>query len=146
MSRVIALVCAAVAGGVVALQAPANALLAHRVSDLGAALVSLAISALLIAAVLVVTGDPGRLSGLASFRPEYLIGGLGGAMIVAIGLIAVRPLGVGGLTSVLVAAQLLVAVVADRYGWFGVQHIGLSVGRVAGLVLVIAGTVLVTRA
>jgi transporter family-2 protein len=115
------------------------------VSDLGAALVSLALSVTIIGVLLLIVGHPSRLSGVSAFRPEHVIGGLAGAAIVAVSLVAVRPLGVGGLTSVLVAAQLIVSVVADRFGWFGVNHVGLSPGRWAGLALVIAGTVLVTR-
>ena len=40
MSRVVAILCTLVAGGVVALQPPANAALARHVSDLGAAFIS----------------------------------------------------------------------------------------------------------
>lgn len=146
MSRALAFVCALAAGTLVGLQAPANALLAHRVSDLGAALISLAVSVCIIAALLLVLGHPGRLGGLAPFRAEYLVGGLGGAAVVGIGIVAVRPLGAGGVTAVLVAGQLLVAVLADRLGWFGLHHVGLSAGRWAGILLVIGGTVLLTRA
>ena len=60
-------------------------------------------------------------------------------------LIAVRSLGAGALTALLVAAQLGVALLADRLGWFGLHHVGLSAGRWAGLVLVVGGTVLITR-
>ncbi len=145
MSRPVAVICALAAGGLVALQAPANSSLSEHVSDLGAALVSLALSTTIIGALLLLVGHPGRLSGLSSFKPEHLIGALAGAAIVAVSLVAVRPLGVGGLTSVLVAAQLIVSVAADRFGWFGLHHVGLTSGRWAGLALVIAGTVLVTR-
>jgi bacterial/archaeal transporter family-2 protein len=145
MSRPVAVICALAAGGLVALQAPANSSLSAHVSDLGAALVSLALSTAIIGALLLTVGHPGRLSGLSAFRPEHLTGALAGAAIVAVSLVAVRPLGVGGLTAVLVAAQLIVSVVADRFGWFGVNHVGLTPGRWTGLALVIAGTVLVTR-
>jgi transporter family-2 protein len=64
---------------------------------------------------------------------------------VTIGLIAVRPLGAGGVIALLVAGQLLIAVLADRFGWFGLHVVGLGAGRIAGLVLVIAGTLLITR-
>jgi transporter family-2 protein len=145
MSRPVAVICALAAGGLVALQAPANSSLSAHVSDLGAALVSLALSVTIIGVLLLIVGHPSRLSGVSAFRPEHVIGGLAGAAIVAVSLVAVRPLGVGGLTSVLVAAQLIVSVVTDRFGWFGVNHVGLTPGRWAGLALVIAGTVLVTR-
>jgi bacterial/archaeal transporter family-2 protein len=145
MSRSVALICTLLAGGLVALQPPANAALATHVSDLGAAFVSTAISVAVIGLLLVLTGHPGRLSGLSAFRPEYALGGIAGATVVAVSLVAVRPLGAAGVIALLVAAQLVVSLAADRYGWFGLNHVGLSAGRVAGALLVIAGTVLITR-
>jgi transporter family-2 protein len=145
VSKPVALICALAAGGLVALQPPANAALARHVSDLGATLVSLTISLVIIATLLVTIGHPSRLSGLSHFRPEYAIGGIAGATIVSVSLIAVRPLGVGGLVAVLVAAQLVVSIFADRFGWFGVHHVGLTPGRWAGVALVVAGTVLIVR-
>ena len=47
--------------------------------------------------------------------------------------------------ALLVAAQLVVSVIADRNGWFGVHVVGLSAGRLIGLGLVIGGTLLITR-
>jgi bacterial/archaeal transporter family-2 protein len=145
MSRGVAIVCTLVAGGLAAIQPPVNAALAKHVGDLGAAFISLVISLVIIAALLLVAGHPGRLSGLGSFRPEYLLGGIAGATIVGVSLVAVRPLGAGGLIALLVAAQLVVSVLADRLGWFGLHHVGLGSGRVVGLILVIGGTVLITR-
>jgi bacterial/archaeal transporter family-2 protein len=145
MSKPLALICALAAGGLVALQPPANAALADHVSDLGAALISLAISAAIIGVLLVTIGHPGRLSGLSEFRAEHLVGGIAGASIVGVSLIAVRPLGVAGLTSALVAAQLFVSIFSDRFGWFGLHQVGLTPARWVGIALVIAGTVLVTR-
>jgi transporter family-2 protein len=145
MSRPVAIICTLAAGGLVALQPLANAALARHVGDLGAAFVSLAISIAIIGALLLLVGQPARLTGLASFRLEYLLGGIAGAAIVAVSLIAVRPLGAGGLIALIVASQIVVSVVADRFGWFGIHRVGLGAGRVLGVVLVIGGTVLVTR-
>ncbi len=145
MSRLLAVICSLAVGGLVALQPPANSALAEHVGDLGAALISAAISITLLGVLLVVFADPSRLSGLSAFRPEYAIGGIGGAAVLIVGLIAVRPLGIAGVISLLVAGQLVVSVIADRFGWFGVEHVGLSLGRLAGLALVVAGTALITR-
>jgi transporter family-2 protein len=145
MSRAVAFIVAFAAGLLVSAQAPANADLATRVGDLGAALISLLIAITVIGVLLLVLGRAGRLSGVTEMRPEHLLGGLGGAAIVYVGLVAVRPLGVGGVIAVLVAAQLVGSLVIDRFGWFGVAHVSLSPGRIAGLVLVIAGTLLITR-
>jgi bacterial/archaeal transporter family-2 protein len=146
MSRGLALICTLAAGGLVALQPPANAALAEHVGDLGAALVSLLISTAIITVLLLAAGHPGRLSGLSAFRPEYALGGIGGAAIVAVALATVRPLGAGGVIALLVAAQLIGGIVVDRFGWFGLHHVGIGVERLLGLALVIAGTLLIVRA
>jgi transporter family-2 protein len=145
MSRGVAFVCTLAVGLLVGLQPVVNARMGQHVGDLGAAFVSIVISLVVIAVVLLVAGHPSRLSGLSAFRPEWVIGGVGGAAVVTIGLIAVRPLGAGGVIALLVAGQLLIAVLADRFGWFGLHVVGLGAGRIAGLVLVIAGTLLITR-
>ncbi len=145
MARSVALIVTLAVGGLIALQPPSNAALSHHVSDLGAALVSAAISATLLGALLLAFGHPSRLSGLSAFRPEYVIGGVGGAAVVAVSLIAVRSLGVAGVICLMVAGQLAVSLLADRFGWFGVQQVALTPGRWVGLGLVVAGTLLITR-
>jgi transporter family-2 protein len=145
MSRPVAFILTLAIGLLVALQPPANADLAKHVGDLGAALVSLLIAAVVIGVLLLAFGQPARLSGITGFRPEHVLGGLGGALVVYIGLVAVRPLGVGGVIALLVAAQLAGSLVIDRFGWFGVPQVALSAGRLGGMALVIAGTLLITR-
>lgn len=145
MTRTVATVCTLAAGLLVGLQPAANAAVSDHVSDLGAAFVSLAVATAIIAVLLLVVGHPGRLAGVTSIKPVELLGALGGAAVVAVGLAAVRPLGAGAVIALLVAGQVIIAVVADRLGWFGLHHVGLGAGRLLGVALVIVGTVLVTR-
>jgi bacterial/archaeal transporter family-2 protein len=145
MSRTVAIVLTLAAGLLVGLQPPANAALSRYVGDFGAAFVSITISMAVIGTLLLVIGHPGRLSGLGSIGPQYLIGGLGGAAVVSTSLIAVRLLGAGAVVALLVAGQLVMAVLADRLGWFGLQRVDIDVGRTIGLLLVIGGTILITR-
>src|SRR5436305_6840140 len=142
MTRTVAIIGALAAGALVGLQPPANASMAQQVGALGAALISMAISIFIAAVLLVAFGDPGRLSGLSHFRPEWLIGGVGGAAVVTVGLITVRPLGAGAVVALLVAAQLVISVLADQLGWFGTHH-ALTPGRVSGVVIVMLGTALI---
>ena len=67
------------------------------------------------------------------------------AAVVTAGLIAVRTLGAASVVALLVCAQLIISILADRLGWFGLHHVGIGAGRVIGVALAIAGTVLVTR-
>jgi uncharacterized membrane protein YdcZ (DUF606 family) len=145
VSRTLAIVCALGAGALVGLQPPANAAMSRHVGDLGAALVSVVITITVMALVFAVFGDAHRLSGLRGFRPEWAIGGLGGAAVVGVAIVAVKPLGAGAVVALLVGAQLFSSIVADRLGWFGTHHVALSPARIIGFLLVVGGTVLVTR-
>ena len=128
-----------------ALQPAANASFSKLVGDLGAAFASLVISAVLIGVLLLAFGHPGRLSSLGSIRAEHVFGGVAGAAIVAVTLVAVRSLGAGTLVSLFVTAQLIMAMVADQFGWLGLQHHAIHATRLLGVALAIAGTILVTR-
>ncbi len=145
MTRPVALICTIAAGLLVGLQPAANAAMSEHVGDLGAAFVSVVVTTAIIGVLLLVVGHPGRLSGVTGIRPVQLVGALGGAAVVTIGLAAVRPLGAGAVVALLVAGQVIVSVIADRLGWFGLHQVQIGFGRVLGIVLVVAGTVLVTR-
>jgi uncharacterized membrane protein YdcZ (DUF606 family) len=145
MSRTAAIGITIGAGLIVGLQAPANAALSEHVGDLGAAFVSIAVAFMIISVLLVIVGHPGRLSGIGGARPEQFLGGVGAVAVVTAGLIAVRTLGAGAVVALLVCAQLVITVLADRLGWFGLHHTPIGVGRALGLALAVAGTVLITR-
>jgi transporter family-2 protein len=145
MSRAVAIGITIGAGLIVGLQAAANSALSDHVGDLGAAFVSVAATFTIVSLLLLIAGHPGRLSGLSAARPEQFLGGVGGAAVVIAGLIAVRTLGAGAVVALLVCAQLVISILADRLGWFGVHQVGIGAGRLVGLALVVAGTVLITR-
>jgi bacterial/archaeal transporter family-2 protein len=145
VSRPLALILTLAVGLLIGIQPAANGALSKHVGALGAAFVSLAISLVIVAVLLLSVGHPSRLSGIGQIRPEHLLGGIGGAAIVAVGILAVRPLGAGAVIALLVSGQIVISVVADRFGWFGVHHVSIGIGRSLGVLLVIAGTVLVTR-
>ena len=74
-----------------------------------------------------------------------LVGGLFGAVYVFVALEAVRTLGVSGLTAVVIAGQLTISVVIDRFGLLGVAKQQIGPARIVGLALLAAGVVLVVR-
>jgi transporter family-2 protein len=145
VTRPVALVCTLAAGLLVGVQPAANAAMSKHLGDLGAAFVSLVIATAIIGVLLLVAGDPGRLADVTALRPEHLLGAVGGAAVVTIGLVAVKPLGAAAVVALLVAGQVITSIAADRFGWFGVHHVAISPGRLLGVVLIIAGTLLVTR-
>jgi transporter family-2 protein len=132
-------------GGLVALQAPINSGLGRATGTLPAAAISFTIGTILLVGIVAVTGKIGDVSGAADVRPYYLIGGLLGATYVTTVLLTVRTLGAGGVTAATVAGQLTTSVVIDRLGVLGLEETPITVGRVLGVLLLFAGTLLVVR-
>jgi transporter family-2 protein len=146
VSRGLAVVLVALAGGFVGMQAPINARLGRQVGSLQAATVSFIVGTLALLAISALSS--GGLSSLGSVGkvPWWaLVGGLLGAFYVTVALIAVRTLGASSLTALVVAGQLAVAVAIDRFGLFGIAKQQIAASRIAGLVLLLAGVVLVVR-
>jgi transporter family-2 protein len=86
-------------------------------------------------------------------RPEitgraiaYAVGsGLIGAFVLAAIVLSARLEGLGQTLSLLIASQLLVGLLVDRVGLFGPTVQEISLPKVVGVVLVLAGGVLVVR-
>jgi transporter family-2 protein len=137
---------ALLSGALIALQAPTNALLARGAgSPVNAALVSFVVGTLallLVALALGVRPAPGPVRSL----PWYAwTGGLYGAVFVAIAAFAVPRTGVTLFLTAAIAGQLVMALFLDRLGAFGVPRVDINPGRVAGIILVLGGTLLVRR-
>lgn len=75
--------------------------------------------------------------------PWYFTAGLLGLVVLVAGTVATPILGVGVTTAVLTAGQLGIAIVWDQVGVLGLPEIPISPQRVLGMVLVIAGVVLI---
>jgi transporter family-2 protein len=145
MDRGLAVVLTALAGGLIALQAPINAGLGRSTGSLPAALVSFSIGTLALVAIVVLSGKAGGLSSTFDVSWYYLLGGLLGAVYVTNALIAVAAIGAGGVAAATITGQLVASVAIDRLGLFGLDQVAIGPGRVAGVVLLIAGTLLVLR-
>jgi transporter family-2 protein len=142
----LAVLLTAVVGGAIALQAPINSHLGRQVGTFQAAFVSFAIgTALLFVIAALAKGGLGDLRHVSSVPWYYLVGGVLGMAYVSVVLVTVRSLGAGGVTAATIAGQLAVAVIADRFGWLGLQQKAIGADRVAGLVLLALGVFLIVR-
>jgi transporter family-2 protein len=145
MDRGLAVVLTAIVGGILALQAPINAELGRATGSLGAALVSFTIGTLVLVGVVAVSGEASGLGSTFDVRWYYLLGGVLGAAYVTTALITVRTIGAGGVAAATITGQLAVSVIIDRLGVLGLEKAPLSFSRLAGVVLLMAGTYLVVR-
>jgi transporter family-2 protein len=145
VDRGLAVLLTAVVGGVLALQAPINAGLGRATGQLSAALISFTVGTLLLAVIVALSGEVAGLGSTFEVRWYYLIGGALGAAYVTIALIAVRSIGAGGVAAATITGQLVAAVAIDRLGILGLDRTPITAARVAGVVLLLAGTYLVIR-
>jgi len=103
------------------------------------------VGTLLLVAIVVLSGEAGKVSGAADVRLHYLIGGVLGAAYVTTVLLTVRTLGAGGVTAATVAGQLTMSVIIDRLGVLGLDETPITATRVLGVLLLFVGTLLVIR-
>jgi transporter family-2 protein len=141
----LAIALTAVAGGLVAAQAPINGMLGRSAGKLAAASISFAIGTLLLVAITGVTGSEVKLAEAAKLPWYYFLGGALGAAYVTTVLITVRTLGAGGVTAATIAGQLSTSVLLDRVGAFGLPEKQVTLARVVGVALLAAGVFLIVR-
>ncbi|MEA2363053.1 MAG: bacterial/archaeal transporter family-2 protein [Thermoleophilaceae bacterium] len=145
-SKAIAVMATAVAGGLVAMQAPINSGLGKAIGSLPAASFSFAIGLVALVGITFVSGEGfGQIGEIGGLSWYYLIGGLLGAIYVTTVLISVRTLGAGGVTAATIAGQLLMSVVLDQLGILGLAQRELTPARLLGVALLAAGVFLVVR-
>src|SRR5207248_8379784 len=146
VSKETAVLLTVLVGGLIALQAPINSVLGKRVGTLPAASVSFAIgTTLLIALAFTVGGGFGRLGETRHLQWYYLTGGALGAAYVTCVPVTLRTLGPGAVVAATIAGQLTTAVVIDQLGILGLEKNAITAPRLAGIVLLAAGTFLVVR-
>ncbi|MGZ8695015.1 MAG: DMT family transporter [Gaiellaceae bacterium] len=76
----------------------------------------------------------------------YWVGGGGMGLLVVFTITTTAPrLGTTGVIALLIAGQLAMGVVIDRYGLFGVEQVEVTLPRVLGIVLLAAGAALALR-
>ena len=114
-------------------------------SPVQAAFLSVFITLLGLGALLPFTGGTLKASVLITLPWWTILGGLIGVALVGGAAYLAPTLGAAVLFVCLVAGQLLGASMADYFGVFGLPHRELSATRVAGLVLVLVGALLVSR-
>lgn len=144
MTRFLAVLATLAVGGLIALQPPVNSELGKRTSVVGAAFISTAVSALVLLVIALFAGEVHQVRKIPHVPAIYLTGGLMGAALVSVSLVAVRTLGASGVVAATVTSQLVVSALLDKYGVLGLHKVGLTSTRLLGMALLLAGTALVT--
>jgi transporter family-2 protein len=135
-----------VAGGMIALQAPTNAILSRAGgSPVLAALISFVVGTAGLLVVWLASGNRPRPSAFAGLPWYAWIGGLYGATFVAVAAFAAPRIGLASLITIGIAGQIIMAMALDHFGAFGLPKDPISLARIGGALLVFAGVILVRR-
>ena len=134
------------AGGMVAIQAPTNAMLAKAGgSPILAALISFAVGTVALMITWLVTQHRPAVGAFAGLPWYAWIGGLYGAVYVGVAAYAAPRIGLASLITIGIAGQIAMALWLDHVGALGLPQQPVNLGRLVGALLVIAGVVLVRR-
>lgn len=83
--------------------------------------------------------------GLAEMPWWAPLGGLIGAFAVIAGLFFVGTVGAGTFAGLTITANILMSLLIDKYGMFGMTVHDLTPGRIAGAALMVAGIALISK-
>ncbi|MBV4459852.1 DMT family transporter [Pseudomonas sp. COR58] len=139
------LLLAALAGAVVPFQSALNLNLARGLGHpLWATMVSLVVSVLVLLPVIVALRLPLPSLTQTGMPPLWMwTGGAFGVCFVGLAVVLLPRLGASGFVALALAGQVMSSMVLDHFGWFGLAEKHLTMPRLAGAALLIAGVVLI---
>jgi transporter family-2 protein len=134
-------------GAFLPLQVGVNTKLGAAVgSPLISALISFCVGTIALLSYILITGIPlANAANAKNAPPIAWTGGLLGAFFVASSIILLDKLGAAMTISLIIAGQMLMSLIMDHFGLLGMEVKPISLGRVAGVVLVVAGVVLIRK-
>ena len=143
---VLTIALAVVAGALIAIQAPTNAMLSRPLdSPISAAFVSFVVGTIVLGLLAWLLPSRPDAAGVRALPWYVWLGGLYGAFFVAVAAFGAPRVGVAVLLTAAIAGQLATAMVLDHYGMLGLPRQPIGLDRILGLVLVIGGVILVRR-
>jgi transporter family-2 protein len=139
------LLLAVIAGAVVPFQSAINANLGRGLGHpLWATLVSLLVSILVLLPIMLALRVPLPSMAFISRAPLWMwAGGAFGVCFISLALVLLPKLGASGFMALALAGQVVASLVLDHFGWFGLVQRQVSLPRVLGVVMLIAGVVLI---
>ena len=134
-------------GAMMPLQAGVNGQLARHIdSVLSASLISFVVGSLALLAMVMAQRElPTSLAPFKGLSWWHWTGGLLGVLFVVSAAFAGPRIGALLFMSLVLAGQLTAAVLLDHFGWAGFPQTPVSLGKLAGLVLIVAGVWLIRR-
>ena len=134
------------AGFCIAIQGPINIRLRLAVeSPLLSSAISFLSGGLILICLTVAFGGGTGLKGMQSAPAWAFLGGILGISYVLGNILSIPRLGAVTTICSAILGQMMGSCLIDTFGWFGVSKIPFSLARLAGVVLLLAGVILVQK-
>ena len=139
------LLLAAFAGAVVPFQSAINVNLGRGLGHpLWATLASLVVSILVLAPIMLAMRLPLPSLAFIAKAPMWMwAGGAFGVCFISLALVLLPRLGASGFMALALAGQVVASLLLDHFGWFGLMERQVTLPKVFGVVLLMAGVVLI---
>ncbi|TXK87375.1 DMT family transporter [Parageobacillus sp. SY1] len=135
----------ALLGGMMAgIQAPINGSLGKKIGSVAGAFTSFFVGTLFLAFLVLFFGK-GQITHLFQVPKWNLLGGLLGAIFVTFAILSVPNIGVALTIFAAIIGQMVISIIIDHFGLFGVQKIPMNVNRLLGLGLMLAALFFIYR-
>ncbi|RKS23706.1 transporter family-2 protein [Pseudomonas sp. WPR_5_2] len=139
------LLLAVIAGAVVPFQSAINFNLGRGLGHpLWATLVSLLVSILVLLPIILAMRLPLPSMAFIAKAPLWIwAGGAFGVCFISLAVVLLPKLGASGFLALSLAGQVMASLVLDHFGWFGLLERQVTLPRLAGVLLLIGGVVLI---
>jgi bacterial/archaeal transporter family-2 protein len=147
VEAVIPLTLAVLAGVSIVIQQVLNANLRAALNSAAlSGFMSYLVGVICMALLALALGDPIPSAAVAARIPWWAwSGGLFGAIFIGLAIFLVPQLGAATFIALLIAGQMLASVTFDHFGWMGLAQRSVDLSRLIGVVLLVAGVVLIRR-
>jgi len=137
---------AILAGSLITVQSVLNSALGQKTGYLGSVLLLTLVSLSALVVLILIFPQTANFRAIPGLAQWYLyLGGLLGVVILAAPIFLIPRIGATSTLTGIVLGQLLLAIIIDHFGLFGLPRMAISLQRVLGAILLVAGAYLVTR-
>ncbi|MFT3920546.1 DMT family transporter [Cloacibacterium sp.] len=146
MDKIFWIVMAVIAGAFLPMQGSMNSRLAKAGENpVYASMISFTIGVLALVTYILLTSQNVSWKGLKDAPSYSWLGGVLGAFYVTVIIFAFPKIGPGLTFGLVVAGQLITSMVMEHFQIIGTPHQPISLGRIVGILLIIAGVVAVKK-
>lgn len=146
MDKLVWIVLVLLAGALLPIQAGLNARMGKAIANpVWASLISFIVGLIALLVFIMVTKQKLNIAGMTAVPKIYWVAGVLGAFYVTVMVLAFPRIGAALTFSLIVAGQLVISLLLDHYQVLVQQQHSINIYRVLGLLLIIAGVILIRK-